>query len=54
MTKPRDHVRPLQLALGGLWLLDGLLQLQPHMFSDAFVTQVLDPTRPAGWRGSSG
>ena len=54
---PRDATpsvpatRAVHLALGGLWLLDGLLQLQPHMFGDAFVTQVLQPSAQgqAGW-----
>jgi hypothetical protein len=30
---PADRRRVLQLALAGLWLLDGVLQLQPFMFS---------------------
>src|SRR5437016_7421852 len=36
-----DYVRMLQVALGLIWLLDGLLQLQPFMFTKAFVTQVI-------------
>jgi len=35
--------RALQLALAGLWLLDGALQLQPAMFSRAFADHVLEP-----------
>jgi hypothetical protein len=35
--------RRLQLVLGGLWLLDGLLQLQPFMFGSGFARDVLDP-----------
>jgi len=31
-----DTRRKLQLALGGGWLLDGILQYQPFMFSQAF------------------
>jgi hypothetical protein len=31
----------LQLALAGLWLLDGLLQFQPYMFTKNFATQTL-------------
>ena len=31
-----DTRRKLQLALGGLWLLDGILQFQPSMFTKAF------------------
>lgn len=38
------RARRIQLALGILWLLDGLLQLQPSMFSRAFVTTVLLPS----------
>jgi hypothetical protein len=33
----------LRRALALLWLFDGGLQLQPFMFSDAFVRQVLEP-----------
>ncbi|MBR7832969.1 hypothetical protein KDL01_06830 [Actinospica durhamensis] len=31
----------LQTALAGLWLLDGLLQLQPYMFTENFAHQTL-------------
>ncbi len=30
-------------SLGALWLLDGLLQLQPQMFGPEFVTNILTP-----------
>ncbi|MDE3133459.1 MAG: hypothetical protein KGL15_05285 [Acidobacteriota bacterium] len=33
--------RRLQIALGLLWLLDGVLQLQPFMFTAAFATQII-------------
>jgi len=33
--------RALQVALGMVWLLDGLLQFQPYMFTKAFVSQVI-------------
>jgi len=33
--------RQLALSLGFLWLLDGLLQLQPQMFTSNFANQVL-------------
>jgi hypothetical protein len=36
-----DARRVLQLALAAVWLLDGLLQLQPFMFSRAFGTQMI-------------
>jgi hypothetical protein len=35
--------RQLQVALGLLWLLDGLLQAQPFMFTRGFATQVIAP-----------
>ncbi len=35
--------RILTLCLGGFWLLDGILQLQPAMFTSAFVSNVLSP-----------
>jgi hypothetical protein len=36
--------RGLQIALGGIWLLDGLLQFQSYMYSHAFISQVIEPT----------
>jgi len=36
-----DTRRVLQLVLATLWLVDGLLQFQPFMFSRAFGTQML-------------
>ena len=33
--------RRLQLSLAALWLLDGLLQCQPYMFSHAFANATL-------------
>ncbi|NNN03011.1 MAG: hypothetical protein HKL87_03335, partial [Acidimicrobiaceae bacterium] len=36
--------RGIQLSLGGLWLLDGLLQWQPFMFTRGFANSVLHPT----------
>jgi hypothetical protein len=35
--------RIIALFLGGFWLLDGILQLQPAMFTAAFVNNVLAP-----------
>ncbi|WP_152646029.1 hypothetical protein [Streptacidiphilus albus] len=43
---PAETRRLLQLALAAVWLLDGLLQLQPFMFTKAFATQIIDPTAP--------
>jgi hypothetical protein len=39
--QPLDARRTLQLCLAGLWLLDGVLQLQPFMFTAGFGRQVL-------------
>ena len=36
-------IRTVQVVLGALWLLDGMLQLQPSMFGSSFVTDVLAP-----------
>ncbi|MDQ2749216.1 MAG: hypothetical protein M3Y44_06785 [Actinomycetota bacterium] len=36
--------RLIQRVLGLLWLLDGLLQLQPFMFGRGFADQILAPT----------
>lgn len=43
--------RGLQVTLGLLWLLDGLLQLQPFMFGRGFADQVLAPAADGqpGW-----
>jgi hypothetical protein len=43
LSFPTVSRRHLQVALGLLWLLDGCLQLQPFMFSQGFVTGVLEP-----------
>ena len=37
-------LRGVQIALGVLWLLDGLLQLQHQMFTSRFATQVIAPS----------
>jgi hypothetical protein len=36
--------RGIQIALGCIWLLDGLLQFQSYMYSHAFITEVIEPT----------
>ena len=36
--------RTLQAILGFIWLLDGVLQLKPQMFTQAFINQVVLPT----------
>ncbi|MDF3291923.1 hypothetical protein [Streptomyces silvisoli] len=40
----RDVRRLLQLALAAVWLLDGILQFQPYMFTKDFATQTLATT----------
>lgn len=44
MLKKWDLKRILTVLLGGFWLLDGILQLQPAMFTSAFINMVLTPT----------
>lgn len=36
--------RGVQIALGWIWLLDGLLQFQSFMYSHAFLKEVVEPT----------
>ncbi len=36
-----DIRRKVQFGLGGIWLIDGLLQLQPYMFTKQFATDTL-------------
>ena len=40
----RISARTIQVGLGLIWLLDGLLQLQPRMFGPDFANQVILPT----------
>lgn len=35
--------RKVQIALGLIWLFDGMLQLQPAMFSSKFISEVIQP-----------
>jgi hypothetical protein len=41
----RLHVnqRTLQIALGVIWIFDGLLKFQPHLFKPSFITDVIRP-----------
>jgi hypothetical protein len=41
----RLHVTPrtLRLALGAIWILDGLLKFQPHLFKPSFISNVIRP-----------
>ncbi len=43
VTPLRITARGIQIALGVVWVLDGLLQLQPSMFGQTFVTGTLEP-----------
>jgi hypothetical protein len=43
-SRPRITRRGLQIALGCIWLLDGLLQFQSYMYSHEFISQVIEPT----------
>lgn len=43
MGKNHNLGRILTACLGGIWLLDGILQFQPAMFTNAFVNTVLAP-----------
>jgi hypothetical protein len=46
--------RGIQLTLGGLWLADGALQLQPFMFGRGFANQVLMPASMGSPPGVTG
>jgi hypothetical protein len=35
--------RTLQCALGVIWIIDGLLKFQPHLFKSSFVSDVISP-----------
>jgi hypothetical protein len=41
--RPRVTRRGIQITLGWLWILDGLLQFQPAMLTRKFATQVIMP-----------
>jgi hypothetical protein len=43
-SRLRITQRGLQIALGCIWLLDGLLQFQSYMYSHAFLSQIIEPT----------
>jgi hypothetical protein len=42
-ARPRITRRGIQIALGLIWILDGLLQFQPAMLTSRFATQVIAP-----------
>ena len=43
LARPHVTRRGVQIALGLLWILDGLLQFQPAMLTRTFATQVIAP-----------
>lgn len=49
--KPPAAWQILRLGLAGLWLLDGLLQLQPQMFTMDMISNIMQPaaTGEPGW-----
>jgi hypothetical protein len=40
----RVTARTIQIGLGMVWVLDGVLQLQPKMFGSAFAAQIVKPS----------
>jgi hypothetical protein len=40
----RITTRGIQITLGLIWLLDGLLQFQSFMYTHSFITEVIEPT----------
>jgi hypothetical protein len=51
--RPLVTRRGLQIALGGIWLLDGALQFQSFMYSQGFLKEVIEPSAEMqpGWIG---
>ena len=43
MENEKKREKLLTIFLGIFWLLDGILQLQPHMFTPAFINTILKP-----------
>lgn len=43
IQKPKNVAQIITLLLGVFWLIDGILQLQPAMFTNVFVDTVLAP-----------
>ena len=42
-SRPRVSARGIQIALGAIWLLDGLFQFKSFMYTHAIVTEVFGP-----------
>jgi hypothetical protein len=49
MSNLRVSTRGIQIALGLIWLLDGLLQFQSFMYTHAIVTEVFGPAAERQW-----
>ncbi len=43
VLNPKITRRAIQIALGLLWLLDGILQFQSYMYSREFISQTVEP-----------
>ena len=41
--RPRITRRGIQITLGCIWLLDGLLQFQSYMYTHAFIAEAIEP-----------
>jgi len=46
LRRARPTRRGIQVALGVIWLIDGVLQFQAFMYSHAFITSVLEAQAP--------
>jgi hypothetical protein len=44
MERLRITRRGVQIALGCIWLIDGVLQFQSYMYTHAFLAQIVEPT----------
>lgn len=49
LAGPRVTRRGVEIVLGLLWVLDGLLQFQPTMLTTRFATQVIGPAAHGPW-----
>jgi hypothetical protein len=47
--RPLVTMRGVQIALGVIWLLDGLLQFQSYMYTHSFVTEAFGPAAEKQW-----
>jgi hypothetical protein len=47
--RPLVTMRGIQIALGLIWLLDGLLQFQSFMYTHSFITEAFGPAAEKQW-----